>query len=230
MNLPKELKIELKSLIRILTDMSNGNYFKFSKKRKIEQDLPYSIQIVQEIKNTETVDAKVHNLKIAAEIINQIIILPNEIFSFWHSIGNPRKGFKKGRTITKGVLTEEIGGGLCQVSGIIYHLSLIAGLEIIERHNHSLDLYTTETRYTPLGTDATVVYGYKDLKIKNNYSFPIAFQLVANNTTFEAKLYSTQKIQEKKLQYAFWDEGLQNRAKITDEDGKVLNESWYKKI
>jgi hypothetical protein len=50
----------------------------------------------------------------------------------------------------------------------VYHIGIIAGLDIIERYNHSVDIYTDDTRFAPLGTDATVVYGYKDLRIRNN--------------------------------------------------------------
>jgi len=63
-------------------------------------------------------------------------------------------------------LALDYGGGLCQLSGIIYHAVLEAGLEILERHPHSLDIYTATTRYTPLGSDAAVVYGHKDLRFK----------------------------------------------------------------
>jgi vancomycin resistance protein VanW len=70
----------------------------------------------------------------------------------------------------------DYGGGLCQLSGIMYYLILEAGLDILERHPHSLDIYTEESRYTPMGSDATVVYGHKDLRFLNNFDFPISFQ------------------------------------------------------
>jgi len=70
----------------------------------------------------------------------------------------------------------DYGGGLCQLSGILYYLVLGAGLKILERHPHSLDIYTETTRYTPIGSDATVVYGHKDLRFINSFDFPISFQ------------------------------------------------------
>ncbi len=36
-------------------------------------------------------------------------------------------------------------------------------------------LYTEATRFTPLGLDATVVWGYKDLRLRNNCRHPVAF-------------------------------------------------------
>jgi vancomycin resistance protein VanW len=64
---------------------------------------------------------------------------------------------------------------LCQLSSIIYHTALRTGLDILERHPHSCDLYWghDEQRYTPLGSDATVAYGYKDLRVRNPFSHPI---------------------------------------------------------
>ena len=59
------------------------------------------------------------------------------------------------------VLKAVMGGGSCQLSGILYYLMLQAGLEAIERFPHSADIYTDETRFTLLGSDATVVIALK---------------------------------------------------------------------
>ena len=53
------------------------------------------------------------------------------------------------------------------MSGLIYYVSLMAGLEVLERHPHSRDIYDDQTRYAPLGADATVAYGFKDLRVLN---------------------------------------------------------------
>jgi len=37
---------------------------------------------------------------------------------------------------------------------------------IVERYNHSV--YGEATKYVPLGQDAAIFYGFKDLKFKNN--------------------------------------------------------------
>lgn len=140
-----------------------------------DSDYIYAIDLVQPFMPSPTLESKKHNLREAASCINKIVVYPNEIFSFWHIVGNPnnRKRFKEGRSIHAGCQGIDIGGGLCQASGIIHHLALIAGLSIEERFNHSVDLYTDSTRFTPLGTDATVFYGFKDLRICNNKPFPI---------------------------------------------------------
>ena len=127
--------------------------------------------------------------------------MPGKILSFWHLVGNPSKQFRKSRTIRNGAVTEEAGGGLCQASGIIYLASLLTNLQIIERHNHSIDLYTDETRFAPLGSDATVVYGYKDLRIQNNYHFPIKFELCVFDNKLRLTLLSTEKIDKNPIEF-----------------------------
>lgn len=122
-------------------------------------------------------DNKVHNLGIAIGCIESIVIHPGQVFSFWRAVGRPsaRAGYRAGRTITGEAVGATIGGGLCQLSGMVYLLALQAGLRILERHPHSRDLYTDSTRFAPLGADATVVYGYKDLRIVN--TGPVALRL-----------------------------------------------------
>lgn len=74
-------------------------------------------------------------------------------------------------------------------------------MEILERHHHSLDIYKEQDRYTPLGADATVVYGYKDLRFRNPYAFPIRFDFRISNSTLIGNVYSTEKILTQSLQF-----------------------------
>jgi vancomycin resistance protein YoaR len=67
-----------------------------------------------------------------------------------------------------GELTPGIGGGVCQTSTTLYNTLLLADLEILERHPHSIP-----PAYVPKGTDAAVAGTYYDLVFKNNFDFPI---------------------------------------------------------
>jgi vancomycin resistance protein VanW len=164
-------------------DLFTGTHFKFAEnspeKLVKTQIWPERITIVQPINVSKWAENKKHNLRIAISTFQDLLINPKEIFSFWHCVGNPTEtsGYKKGINIVKGVLDFDIGGGLCQLSGLLYHLALAAGLGIVERHPHSADLYTDETRYTPLGADATTAYGYKDLRLKNSLDVPLCFRI-----------------------------------------------------
>ena len=217
----KLVKRNIKLMLRSLNDVRNGNAGKFARKKNLSASFPYTIALKLEIKKGTSFENKVHNLRLAAEKINEVIIHPGEIFSFWKAVGNPEKGFKKSRSIINGALSEETGGGLCQVSGAVYYMSLKSGLKILERYNHSIDIYTEETRYTPLGTDATVVYGYKDLRIENIYDFPVKFRFEIVGDDLELHLLSEQKIAEHAL--TFETEKRENElvSRIKDEKGNI---------
>ena len=135
---------------------------------------------------------KKHNLDLAIQAIQRIQIPPNHIFSFWHLVKQPSRaaGYLEGRAIVGDQVSLAIGGGLCQLSGLLYLLALKAGLDILERHPHSRDLYTDATRFAPLGADATVVYGYKDLRFKNILAFPVSFAFQRRETDIQAAICS----------------------------------------
>jgi vancomycin resistance protein VanW len=229
MTLAKKLKILLNLTIRYVKDLIQGNTFKFA--TKLKRDICYSsiISISQEIKPSKSFQNKLFNLSLASGKINEYDILPNEIFSFWKIIGNPNYKFKVGRTLLNGQIKEEVGGGICQVTGLVYNISLIAGLQILERHNHSYDIYTEETRFAPLGLDATVVFGYKDLRIKNNYSFPIKYQLEINENSIRIDLLSTQNVKEVKLFFETEFDDKSILVNVLDENKNILNSSKYRK-
>lgn len=178
--LPPPLKRSYRVLLRNLRDLESGVLFRFAKSGVAAAELPYFIEVTQPILANAWQQNKQQNFQQAAQFINSVCMQPGQVFSFWKTVGNPSeaRGFKKGRNIMNGVICETPGGGLCQLSGIIYHTSLMAGLQILERHNHSVDLYANgETRFTPLGADAAVVFGYKDLRVGNPFGFAIGFEI-----------------------------------------------------
>lgn len=139
--------------------------------------LPQRHAWTQVIHETPTAEAKRHNLRLAADALHRTTIAPGEVFSFARIVGPPilPRGFRAGRTLVAGEVAASIGGGLCQLSGLLYLAALECGLEIVERHPHSLDIYTDATRFAPLGADATVVYGHRDLRFRNTLDVPIGF-------------------------------------------------------
>ena len=64
-----------------------------------------------------------------------------------------------------------IGGGICQVSSTVYNAVKNAGLTVLERHPHSMPVH-----YLPLGLDAAISKGSKDLRFRNDYSAPVILQ------------------------------------------------------
>lgn len=189
------------------SDLASGARFQFAKNslEKLERakTWPKRITIVQPINVSEWAENKKHNLRIAISKFQNLPIYPSEIFSFWHYVGNPTKkaGYKVGINIIKNRLDFDYGGGLCQLSGLLYHLALASGLGIVERSPHSADLYTDETRYTPLGADATTAYGYKDLRFRNTLNVPVCFRMRIEGERLIGALCAPEPLQEYELRF-----------------------------
>ena len=105
-------------------------------------------------------------------------------------------------------------------------------MEIIERHNHTIDLYKEDERYTPIGTDATVVFGYKDIRFKNTSNIPLAFSFEVDKSSFSAKLLAEKKLPEYKLRFVreeFNDYRTVKTYRInSDNEESYINLSRYK--
>lgn len=113
---------------------------------------------------------KIINLKIASKQLNGIIIHPNEVFSYWKLIGKPtkRKGYADGMILRNGTFSAGTGGGLCQMSNLIFWMTIHTPLTVIERHRHGYDVFPDSNRTQPFGSGATCFYPYGDLMIRND--------------------------------------------------------------
>ena len=113
----------------------------------------------------DTGENRVSNIKKACESISGSAVYPEREFSFNEMTGprNRENGYKNAPVLVDGEKSYGIGGGVCQVSTTIYMAALNANLPITQHHNHS-----ETVMYAPDGNDATVVYGAKDFKFKNN--------------------------------------------------------------
>lgn len=118
------------------------------------------------------------NMQLAAARIDGLLLQPSQIFGFWNRVPAPTaaNGFRAGPTLIKGKLQTDLGGGLCQISTTLFNAFLWADLQILERHNHSIDAHG-DNRFFTLGQDAAVAYGYKDLIVCNTSSIPLMLRL-----------------------------------------------------
>ena len=107
---------------------------------------------------------RISNIRLAMSIINGTRLKPGETFSFNEVVGERTRdrGFKMATAYSSGTVTEEVGGGICQVSTTLFNAAVKADLKINERHPHSLTV-----SYVDLGKDAAVDWGNKDLKFTN---------------------------------------------------------------
>jgi len=108
--------------------------------------------------------ARLNNITLAMSMINGTKLAPGETFSFNDTVGQRTsgRGFKMATAYSGGEVTEQVGGGICQVSTTLFNAAVKADMRIDERHNHSLTVH-----YVDKGKDATVDWGNQDLKFTN---------------------------------------------------------------
>lgn len=118
----------------------------------------------------KTQGARAANIKLAAQLLDGVVIQPNEVFSFNKTVGprTEKQGFKKAKVIFKKRLRKDFGGGVCQAASTLHAVFLYSGLEIVEHFPHS-----RASSYIQPSLDATVIWGVKDLQVKNTYPFPV---------------------------------------------------------
>lgn len=231
--LPKWAKVRYQIFKRYWREHIHYQHqFVLKKHHKINQnnfEYPFQISTQQEIKPSSFFENKTHNIDLCIQHLNGLIILPEHVFSFWHLIPEPsvHNGFKHGRNLINGEVSEDVGGGICQVSCILYMTALKSGLKIIERHAHSIDIYQEHERFTPLGSDATLVYGYKDLQFKNTFDMPIQIHLRRDHDVFTAQFRFTKHLVEKTILFSVENKD-QLKYVTTYADHQVTNLSTYK--
>lgn len=159
-------------------------------------DLPSLVCVRQPVMRTAFYEGKLVNLGLGASRLDGVVLAPGQILSFWKLVGRPTSasGFAMGRAIREDALQGETGGGLCQVSGLAYELGLRAGLEVLERHPHSRDLYAEQDRFTLLGLDATVVWPWKDLRLRNPHGAPVCLRFELGDGWIEGRVHAPQGI------------------------------------
>ncbi|GHI01512.1 VanW family protein [Neobacillus kokaensis] len=134
------------------------------------------------------------NIKLAAEAINNYVVFPGETFSFNKVVGKRTiaKGYLKAPVIVRGEFSEDIGGGICQVSSTLFNAVDNAGLAIVQRFSHSRDVH-----YIPPGRDATVSWYGPDFVFKNKYQQPVLIRARTLGHLLIINLYSSEGIHYK---------------------------------
>ena len=99
-------------------------------------------------------ETKIVNLGIAAGALDGLLIRPGEVFSFWNRVGDPSaaRGFVEGLILRGGEIRVGIGGGLCQLSNLVYWMALHTPLRIVEQHHHGYDPFPDSGRVLPFGS------------------------------------------------------------------------------
>lgn len=115
-------------------------------------------------------EARTNNIILSSGKINGTILESGELFSFNKTVGRrtSESGYKQAAIFVGNKVDNEIGGGICQTASTLYNTALESGMQIVERHPHTLPV-----TYCPPQRDATVYWGSADLKIKNTLGRPI---------------------------------------------------------
>lgn len=137
---------------------------------------------------------KIHNLTLAAERLNGLILRPGETFSFWRLVGKPtrRKGYLDGMVLFLGNIGSDVGGGLCQMTNLIFWMTLHTPLTVVERYRHSHDVFPDANRTQPFGSGATCAYPHRDLMIRNDTDQNFQLFVRVGETHLEGAWYAEQ--------------------------------------
>lgn len=128
------------------------------------------------------------NMALALSKVNGTILEPGQVFSYNTTLGDstdPNNGWLPAGGISGGVIVQMYGGGICQGSSTLYIAALKAGMEIVERYNHSMP-----SSYCPIGLDATVDYGNLDFRFSNPLETPVYISAWMDGTTLYVEFFS----------------------------------------
>ena len=78
---------------------------------------------------------KVVNLRLACAKLDGLLLRPGKTMSYWYLIGRPtaKKGYLPGMILRNGGYLAATGGGLCQLSNLIFWMTLHTPLTVTER-------------------------------------------------------------------------------------------------
>ncbi|GEL93420.1 VanW family protein [Cellulomonas composti] len=127
---------------------------------------------------------KAVNLAIAATRLDGIVLRPGQRMSFWRLVGRPsyRRGFKDGLVLRQGQVDEAVGGGLCQMTNLLYWMTVHSPLTVVERWRHTFDVFPDNGRTQPFGSGATCSWPVLDLQIENRTAATFRLSLTVEQT------------------------------------------------
>jgi hypothetical protein len=105
------------------------------------------------------------NVRLAAAALDGVELKSGDELSFNLQVG-PRttaRGYQMAPVILHETRQLQAGGGVCQVASTLFAAALLSGLSVVERTRHS-----SPVDYIALGEDATIAWGAKDLRIRND--------------------------------------------------------------
>lgn len=180
-----------------------------------------------EFSNVEGTENRNHNIKLAADIINDSIVEGRGgTWSFNDRAGNTNEeaGFWTAGSIVEGEFVDSVGGGICQVATTVFNAVLEAGIDVAERHNHTLYIASY-----PDGRDAAVDYPSDlDLVWKNNLESDVVLKMSYTDTSITAKIYSVYTGNKSEYNLSNWEKG-EKYTTVFKEDDTLGDGEYYLK-
>lgn len=145
------------------------------------QDIQENLQKRSEFSTnySSSVDGRKFNVQLALSAFNGLKVEPEQEVSFNDVIDQKidDDDFQTAKIILNGQFVNGKGGGVCQASTTLYNALLLADIEILEVHPHSLPV-----SYVPLAFDAMVNRGTSDMRFRNNLDKPFYIKTWGDET------------------------------------------------
>lgn len=219
--------------------------FRWATERRTEQlpqvQFTHATPLYRHLRGEEMVlqENKVVNLRLAVARLDGLVLAPGETFSYWRLIGKPtrRKGYKEGMVLFLGHVGSDVGGGLCQLSNLIFWMTLHTPLTVVERYRHSHDVFPDANRTQPFGSGATCAYPHRDLMIRNDTDQPFQLCLRVGETCLEGQWRALRppvcryEIVERdhRMDQAAWGGYVRHNAlyrRVWDQEGRLVEEQF----
>lgn len=166
------------------------------------------------------------NLRKACELLDGLVLQPGQELSYNEALGPRTKelGWLPAPAYSGTKLVDSPGGGICQVSSTLYLASVYSELTIVERHNHGYPV-----SYIPLGMDATVSWGFADLKIRNDSPMPVKIQAEESDGYVRISILGTEtRDYDVEMSYTVGGRYVRTyMSKIDKETGEVISKEPY---
>ena len=131
-------------------------------------------------------EARVTNIHIAADVLNNTVVEPGQTFSLNAKLGprTPDKGYVKAPIILEDGFGEDYGGGISQLTTTLYNAVFFGGYVDVEHSPHHYYI----SRY-PMGREATIVWPYVDLKFRDDTKHGVLIRTYYSDTSITVTLY-----------------------------------------
>lgn len=166
------------------------------------------------------------NLRKACGMLDGLVLQPGQELSYNEALGPRTKelGWLPAPAYSGTKLVDSPGGGICQVSSTLYLASVYSELTIVERRNHGYPV-----SYIPLGMDATVSWGFADLKIRNDSPMPVKIQAEESDGYVRVSILGTEtRDYDVEMSYTVGGRYVRTyMSKIDKETGEVISKEPY---